>query len=228
MRPRRRRPVALSRYERFRREVRDLGIEATKDIEILWRSVKDARGSKDALFDLLPELVAAYHGAAAAAAADFYDDVRESAGARGAFTAILMDPPDLGTDALVKWALATAENGESFQSLIAGGVTKRISNGARNVVTFNSIQDPSARGWMRTGAGNCDFCAMLISRGAVYSEATVDFASHDWCNCGAAPAFDPSQIKAVKSEFVPSARRKADATREKDRARVQAWIADNL
>lgn len=218
----------LSSYERFRREVRDLGIEANKDVEILWRSVKDARDAKAALFDMLPEIVAAYHGAAAAAAADFYDEVRESAGAAGRFSPILMDPPDLGTDALVKWSLATAADGSSFQSLIAGGVTKRIANGARDVVTRSSIADPASKGWMRTGSGNCDFCAMLISRGAVYSEATVDFASHDWCNCGAAPAFNPSQIKAVKSEFVPSARRKSESTREKDRERVRIWIADNL
>lgn len=228
MLPSRRRPVALSRYEQFRREVRDLGIEATKDIEILWRSVKDARASKDALFDLLPELVAAYHGAAAAAAADFYDDVRESSGAKGRFTAILLDPPDLGTDALVKWALATAADGETFQSLIAGGVTKRVANGARNVVTRSSIADPSSRGWMRVGAGNCDFCAMLVSRGAVYSESTVDFASHDHCNCGAAPAFNPEQVSAVKSEFVRTARRKSKVVRERDRARVNDWIDAHL
>lgn len=220
--------MALSRYERFRREVRDLGIEAEKDVAILWRSVKDARDAKSALFDLLPEITAAYHGAAAAAAADFYDEVREVAEARGRFTPILMDPPDLGTDALVKWALVTAADGASFQSLISGGVTKRIANGARDVVTRSSIADPAAKGWMRTGSGNCDFCAMLISRGAVYSESTVDFASHDHCNCGAAPAFNPSQIKDVKSEFVPSARRKGKAVRERDRARVNDWIADNL
>ena len=134
----------------------------------------------------------------------------------------------LGTDALVKWALATAADGETFQSLIAGGVTKRISNGARDVVTRSSLADPSAKGWMRTGAGNCDFCAMLIGRGAVYSEASVDFASHDHCNCGAAPAFNPSQIKAVKSEFVPSARRKSEVVRERDRARVADWIDSHL
>jgi hypothetical protein len=220
--------VALSRYERFRREIRDLGIEAEKDVAILWRSLDDARGAKEALFDLLPEIVAAYHGAAAAAAADFYDDVRDMAGAPSRFTPILLDPPDLGTDELVKWALGAAADGKTFQSLIAGGVTKRISNGARNVVTRSSIADPAARGWMRVGGGGCDFCAMLISRGAVYSEAAVDFASHDHCNCGAAPAFNPEQVKAVKDEFVPSARRKSEATRDADNARVRAWIADNL
>lgn len=218
----------LSRYEQFRREVRDLGIQAEKDVRILWRSMDDARASKEALFDLLPEIVAAYHGAAASAAADFYDDVRETSGAKGRFSPILLDPPDLGTDELVKWALGAAKDGTTFQSLIAGGVTKRIANGARDVVTRSSIADPSAKGWMRVGGGGCDFCAMLITRGAVYSEASVDFASHDHCNCGAAPAFNESQVKAVKSEFVPSARRKSAAVAERDRDRVNDWIADHL
>jgi hypothetical protein len=30
---------------------------------------------------------------------------------------------------------------------------------------------------------------MLIGRGAVYSEATADFQSHDHCNCQAEPAW---------------------------------------
>lgn len=219
----------LSRYERFRREVRDLGIEASKDIEILWRSAKDARDAKTALFDVLPELVAAYHGAAAATAADFYDDVRETAEVPGRFTPVILDSDrDLGTSELVKWALSEAQDGSTFQSLIVGGVTKRIANGARDVVTRSSIEDPHSRGWMRIGAGECDFCAMLVSRGAVYSEAGVDFAPHDHCNCGAAPAFNPSQIRAVRSEYVPSARRKSKVVRERDRARVKSWIGEHL
>lgn len=220
--------MALSRYERFRREVRDLGIEADKDIAILWHSAKDARDAKDALFDLLPELVAAHHGAAAAAAADFYDDVRDAAGVASRFTPVLLDPPDLGTRSLVTWALSVASDGESFQSLISGGVTKRIANGARDVVTRSSIADPASRGWMRVGSGNCDFCAMLIGRGSVYSESSVDFASHDHCNCGAAPAFNPAQIESVKAEFVPSARRKSSAVRDRDRDRVNDWIDAHL
>lgn len=220
--------MALSSYERFRREIRDLGIEAEKDIAILWRSLNDPRDAKGDLFDLLPELTAAYHGAAAAVAADFYDEVREQAGARGRFTPILLDPPSLGTDELVKWALDTAKDGTAFQSLIAGGVTRRIANGARDVVTRSSIADPAATGWMRTGAGSCNFCAMLISRGAVYTESSVDFAAHDHCDCGAAPAFNAEQVKAVQSEYVPSARRKSANVRDRDNARARDWIAEHL
>jgi hypothetical protein len=218
----------LSDYERFRREIRDLGLVATEDIAVLWRSVKDARDAKEALYDLLPELVAHYHGAAAAAAADFYDSVREASEASGTFAPILDTNRDLGTNELVSWALRTAQDGETFQSLIAGGVTKRIANGARGVVTGTSIADPAARGWMRIGAGECDFCAMLISRGAVYSEASVEFAAHDHDNCGAAPAFNASQIKAVRSEYVPSARRRSDTRKARENASAREWIAEHL
>lgn len=220
--------MALSRYEQFRREVRDLGIEASKDIAILWRSVKDARDAKEALFDLLPELVAAYHGAAGAAAADFYDDVRAAAEVKGHFAPVILDPPDLGTNALVKWALDAAEDGSTFQSLIIGGVTKRVANGARDVVMGTSLADPGARGWMRIGTGECDFCAMLVTRGAVYTESSVEFAPHDHCHCGAAPAFNPSQVKTVRAEYVPSARRRSVAVRDRDRHRVNEWIDSHL
>jgi hypothetical protein len=30
---------------------------------------------------------------------------------------------------------------------------------------------------------------MLIGRGAVYTEASVDFEAHDHCHCGAEPAW---------------------------------------
>jgi hypothetical protein len=53
----------------------------------------------------------------------------------------------------------------------------------------SSIADPKARGWMRVGSGRCDFCRMLIGRGAVYTESTVDFHAHDHCGCGATPAW---------------------------------------
>lgn len=222
--------MALSKYEEFRRAVRDLGIVAKSDLDVLWRSVRDKRDAKAALFDLLPELTQTYSLAASSLAADFYDGLRAELDVKGRYTAHVPDPGDLGTEALVKWALSEAQDSASFQSLIEGGFQKRVSNGARNVVIQNSYADPSARGWMRIGgAGECDFCAMLVSRGAVYtSEQSADFAPHDRCNCGAAPAWNPQQVKAVRSEYVPSARRRSDRQRETDNARVRAWIADNL
>lgn len=226
--------MALSRHEEFRRAVRDLGIIADKDLEVLWRSVRDARDAKAALMDVLPELVDTYSLAAGSLAADYYDEVRDAVGAKGSFTAIVPEPPDPGTQGLVAWALDQAQDGEAFRALIEGGFQKRIANGARRVVTTSSIQDPAADGWLRIGRGECGFCAMLVSRGAVYREATVDFAAHDHDKCQAAPAFDAEQVREVKTEFVYSARRNVDGqgnaepVSSAEKARVNGWIAQNL
>jgi hypothetical protein len=72
---------------------------------------------------------------------------------------------------------------------VAGGLQRIIANADRQTIQASSIADPGARGWAREGSGNCDFCAMLIGRGAVYTEATADFDSHDHCGCIAVPAF---------------------------------------
>jgi hypothetical protein len=227
--------VALSRYEQFRRAIRDLTILAEADVRVLWRSLGDARDAKVALMDLLPDVVQTYGLASSSLAADFYDDLRAERGVRGRFTAIVPEVPRTGSEGLVAWALGEAKDSSSFQSLVVGGMQRRIANGARNTVTISSVADPGSQGWMRIGAGGCDFCAMLVHRGVVYSESAADFAAHDHCHCEAAPAFDPEQVKAVKSEFTYSARRKLDpVTGERvpiskvERDRVNDWIDANL
>jgi hypothetical protein len=226
--------VALSKHEEFRRAVRDLGIVAQADLAVLWRSVRDARDAKEALMDLLPDLVETYSLAAGSLAADYYDEVREQVAAKGRFTAIVPEPGETDTRSLVAWALDNAADGAGFRTLIEGGFQKRIANGARNVVTTSAISDPAADGWMRIGTGECDFCAMLVARGAVYREASVDFAAHDRDKCQAAPSFDAEQTRDVKQEFVYSARRKVDGKGNvepiapADKARVSDWIAANL
>lgn len=75
-------------------------------------------------------------------------------------------------------------------TLIGGGLQRTIANQHRGTVTASSIADPKARGWRRVGSGvSCDFCQMLLGRGAVYIEETADFATHDHCNCSAEPDF---------------------------------------
>jgi hypothetical protein len=145
-----------------------------------------------ALRDLLPGLIDQYGAATATVAADWYDDLRDERGVRGRFRAIPASVAETGTQALVGWALtevADPTNVAAFRSLIEGGTQRRIANFSRLTVTGSSVADPQARGWQRTGAGDCDFCAMLIGRGAVYTEASVEFPSHDHCQCGSEPAW---------------------------------------
>jgi hypothetical protein len=57
-------------------------------------------------------------------------------------------------------------------------------SGARDTVVRMSRSDPAARGFARISDGSpCAFCAMLISRGPVYSGSTAGFDAHDGCGC---------------------------------------------
>jgi len=162
---------------------------ADRDLSRLWRLIANGAAADEALHDLLPAIVREYGAAGGAVAAEWYDQQREKVGARGRFTAIPVAPDDRGTHALVGWALTEAKDDASLQSMILGGTQRRIADHVRYTIAGSSVADPAARGWQRVGIGECEFCQMLIDRGAVYTEATADFASHDRCNCAAEPAF---------------------------------------
>lgn len=215
----------MTPYEQLRRLIRDLNLSAQRDLEAVFRS---AGGDAAALAEVLAEVVQTYGSAAASVTADWFDELRVSEGIRPGFTAVIPEPRDPGTSALVNWALSSGTSEDAIASLIVGGIQRRITNYSRNVLTTSSVRDPRARGWMRTGAGECGFCAMLVSRGAVYTKASVDFASHDHCKCSVAPAWNQAQTNAVRDEFVPSAKRRSEDAKQADADRARAWIAANL
>lgn len=96
-------------------------------------------------------------------------------------------------------AMRTAEKG------VAGSTVRHIQNAGRQVIRDGAITDPQALGYIRvtTGLNPCWFCAMLASRGLVYTEDSFDqsdprFESnerggtakvHDSCGCGFKPAY---------------------------------------
>lgn len=201
--------------------VNGLVVLARNDLAALWRQVSNAAEAQTALRDIMPSLIDTYGAAAASLAADWYDERRAKAGVGGRFTAIPADIRETGSAELVGWATSTATDMDALQGLILGGTQRRIANFSRGTITGSSIADPKATGWQRVGSGECAFCSMLIGRGAVYSESSADFASHDHCNCSAAPAFsgEPRPVKA----FTPSPRQNPA-----DRARARRWIAEHL
>lgn len=205
--------------------ITDLATLADRDLAVLWRQVSTADDARDALMDVLPDLVHTYSLASATISADWYDDLRDMVEARGRFRAIPTDPQDLGADSLARWGVAPLYAAEPdwsrARTLVKGGMQLRIANASRYTVAGSSLADPAADGWMRQGSGGCAFCSMLIGRGAVYSEASADFGAHDHCRCSAVPAFKGSP-RPVKP-YTPSARKASDA----DRARVRGWIADH-
>lgn len=216
----------------LREGVQGLVETADRDLTVLWREVATAAQAETALRDILPALIDAYGAAAATLAADWYDDLRDKTGVAGGFRAIPVDIRDSGSQALVGWAVNEATDLSSLQTLVLGGMQRRIANFSRGTVMGSSIADPKATGWQRVGAGECKtgFCDMLIARGAVYSEATADFAAHDHCNCSAVPAFG-GEPKPVKP-YTVSPRRTIDPETGKpvidaDFLRAKKWIAEH-
>lgn len=177
----------------LRQGVADLSTLANADLAELWRTVTNADEARAALLEILPDLCDTYGSAASTLAADWYDETRDGLRVAGRFSAITADLGDLGGDVLARWGIAPLfgadPNWLAAQTLIEGGLQRRIANASRDTVTGSTYADPKAVGWQRVGNGDCSWCEMLISRGAVYTEASSQFAAHDHCQCGAMPQF---------------------------------------
>jgi hypothetical protein len=93
------------------------------------------------------------------------------------------------TDRLLRQAAADpavqAAIMSAARSRMTGSAKRRILLAGRERLSTVAARDPNVRGWARVGDGNvCSFCAMLISRGPVYSRESVRFRAHDGCGCG--------------------------------------------
>lgn len=158
----------------------------------MWRKFGTADEARDGLMDVLPRLMAVYGSAAATLAADYYDDVRDAAEARGRFRAIPADLPDQGrTESLARWAVsplyAAVPDFATAFTKVDGGLQRIIANADRETVMRSTIEDPQARWWVRVGHGECDWCRKYLdgeSRSVAY-----DFPAHDHCHCTAEPDF---------------------------------------
>lgn len=198
---------------------------ATAELEQIW--ALDLKTIAPALFDIIPPLLDRWGLAASAAAADWYDELRNTQNIAGRFTAPVEPLGDLGANALAGWAAQPLTLPEpdllTAQYRANGGVQKRIVNAANKTVTGAAERDPHARGYMRhTRPGACKFCVMVASRGGVYTKTSVTFACHEHCYCQAVPAWGgrPKPVGPYKPSDKPST--------PQDRARVRKWIADNL
>lgn len=198
---------------------------ALRDLDLIWEQFTTAEMARDGLMDILPELVDVYGSAAATLGADWYDEVRDTAQVPGRFAPILASMPDRKlTDILARWAVGPLFQKEpdwpAARSLIDGGLEKAVVDLDRETITTTAVKDPAAIGWKRVGAGACDFCLMLIGRGAVYRESSR-FASHNNCHCQCVPAFG-GQPEPV-NPYVPTRRNISPAAK----ARVREWLKAN-
>jgi len=135
-------------------------------------------------------IVARYSEVSATLAADFYDGERVSAGAAGAFTVPLADPPPgEQVDSAMRWAtkdlwprddaVATVAQQkpldvrlEAAMTKADGATQKLVADRGRATLRQAVNSDPQAVAYARAAAlGACAFCRLMASRGAVYRNA---------------------------------------------------------
>lgn len=182
----------------------------------------DVTDTVDELLIAVPAVIAYYADGTAALAADHYDDLRDSAGAGGRFTAEpVIDDREEKIRRGVLWAAeplrrATPDRALTIERL--GEIVQlETARPFRSTILTNRQRDPAAVGWRRNTSGaTCKFCTFLAGRGAVYRKATAGFASHPSCDCTASPVFDTEGpvIEANVLQYVASQRRRTPAQQE--------------
>lgn len=72
-----------------------------------------------------------------------------------------------------------------FIEELAASASRHVKSASRDLVTDTARLNRA--GWARqlTGAESCAFCAMLVSRGPMYSKESVNFQTHNHCDCTA-------------------------------------------
>lgn len=182
-----------------------------------------------ALLEGVPEVVGYFSEGSAALAVDFYEEERERAGVRDRtfVTEFVVNDRTVKIRRAVAWASDPLLSGDEdlASARLAEVVQLETARPYRDTILTNRRNDPESVGWRRISNGGCRFCRMLADRGAVYRQATVQFASHPNCHCTAQPVFrdnDPG-TEVGEFQYMASRRNKTPETR----ARIRDYLDAN-
>jgi hypothetical protein len=90
---------------------------------------------------------------------------------------------------------------------LAGTASSRALDGQRDTVMATFTERDQLVGWRRLTSGSpCAFCAMLASRGAVYSKTTATFQAHKpRCRCTPEPLYEheeePASVQGLRRQW---------------------------
>lgn len=197
----------------------------------LWPVVdlSDLKGTLPIYKNGAAALVQHYASAATSLAADRYEQVRAASGVRPpGRTPVVEVPPTPQVEAAVDWAtsglwgpdsLTDPAVVEKVQTNLDGALGKLVLDAGRNQIVDASEADDVMVGWAREARPDaCWFCAMLATRGAVYSTPLAagkarpkqgqmptgldaegkEFVNryHDHCHCVVVPVFNVYEKQA--------------------------------
>lgn len=156
--------------------------------------------------DMAPEVAAAY-ALSAQAAERYYAAFRAAENVPGPLVRASVPPPDPSrfVESLDRFGPAYArsllEKGVTDDEAVRRALvqmslsaTRDAAAGGRDSIAAHLDADEAALGWQRVPRANCcAFCAMLASRGPVYSSRRAAGGGRHWhrgCKCRPEPVFD--------------------------------------
>lgn len=161
---------------------------------------------RDKVIAILEPVCAASSDAAAAYAANFYDEVRElEIGHPLGAQAISAYSAEATAGAVRAMVQIIVDGGpwERFARKVADRADYEVKRSAGECVKANAARDPLRPRWARVPSGTetCNFCIMLASRGFVYtseiaaSEKKEGGHYHPNCDCRIVPGFEGMQVE---------------------------------
>jgi hypothetical protein len=203
--------------------------QMAREFLLAWRLLDPARldATAGAWIAAVRVIVARYRSASAGLAGAYLQMFRAAeTGDLTPLRVVLADPVKVGaleTSLLVTGPYAlkreTAASGltdEAIRRALAGSLGAAIRHtldGGRATVIGTVGADERANGWRRvTDSKPCHFCALLASRGAVYSENSSDFRAHDRCGCATEPVYSGFSLSPREQAWDDLYQRAVDET----------------
>lgn len=177
-----------------------------RDVLAVWRllDASELDRSFPAYLAAVRAVLAGHKATSANVAAAYYRAFREAEGVPGSVsvrlaadlvseqvaTSMLVTGPVTAKRAISSGHPTDTAMRKALASTI-GAASRLAAQGGRDTVMGTFVRDDAAQGVARVTRGDgCSFCAMLASRGPVYSKSTADFQAHDNCNCTTEVVYD--------------------------------------
>lgn len=134
-----------------------------------------------------------YMGMSAAVTAEFYNDLRKAAKAKGTYSAAAESGYDAEAVTSASYSIQKevidGRNTMPFEALLGDVLDREINNASRECVVRNCRRDPVKPKYasVPTSPTPCEWCIMRASAGFVYD---ADSGSHNNCKCRLIPGFE--------------------------------------